>query len=218
MLLHNLQHSDDERTAKQVINEQKNNNEKECWYSEVKELMCCLEIEKDPVGVMKPEWKRIVKEAIKKKVYEEAEEKKKSMKKLRFVGEHGRKSYLDEMDGDEIREVMKIKLNMIMTIGGNIGREQKCMICQTINETTEHVLQCTDTSNEDKMTTDCLLSTDKQILRKVLKLFKSYEERREKIANNASRDDGQQEDATSGPDKGAKETLSTGTHANAKRI
>ena len=181
MLLHNLQHSEDERTAKQVVNEQKNNNEKQCWYSEVEDVMCYLEIEKDPVETNKPEWKRTVKEAINKKIQGEAEEKRNEMKKLRFIGQLGRKSYIDELDGDETREVLRIKLNMVLSISGNIGKKETCMICQTDDETTEHVFTCTSITNKDKLTVDCILSTDKQILRKVLKLFMSYEAMREKI-------------------------------------
>jgi hypothetical protein len=108
MLLHNLFHSDDERTAKQVIKGQQRNHEKECWYSEAKDALCYLAIDKHPEDAIKSEWKRITKEKINKKVQEEAEVKRREMKKLRFIGQHGRKEYVNAMNADEVREVMKI--------------------------------------------------------------------------------------------------------------
>ena len=181
MLLHNLFHSDDERTAKQVIKGQQRNHEKECWYSEAKDALCYLAIDKHPEDAIKSEWKRITKEKINKKVQEEAEVKRREMKKLRFIGQHGRKEYVNAMNADEVREVMKIKLNMVLTIAGNIGQKQTCKICLTDDETTEHVFLCTGIKNEDKLTPDDILKTDKYSLLKVLKLFNEYKCMQEKV-------------------------------------
>jgi hypothetical protein len=181
MLLHNLLNSDDDRTAKQVITEQRDNNEEECWYSEMRDVMVNLGIVRDPAEATKEEWKRKAKETISVKVKEEAEEKIRVMKKLRFCQRHGRKEYIDEMEGDDVIETMRIKLNMTMYISGNIGQRQTCRLCETADETTEHVFECTGIQNEDQLTTDCLLRTDKHSLLMMLKLFNKYKSAKEEM-------------------------------------
>jgi hypothetical protein len=70
---------------------------------------------------------------------------------------------------------------MVLTIAGNIGQKQTCKICLTDDETTEHVFLCTGIKNEDKLTPDDILKTDKYSLLKVLKLFNEYKCMQEKV-------------------------------------
>ena len=174
MLLHNLLHSDDERIAKQIILDQRDTKQSKCWYSEVRETIEDLGLTKDPSKCMKPEWKRSTKEAITKKVKEEANEKKESLKKLRFLAQHGKKDYITLMDGKEAVEVLRIKLNMTLCISGNIGIKQKCQLCSDEMETTEHVFRCKRIENTEKLTIDCIQMTDQDVLRKMLQLFDQY--------------------------------------------
>ena len=81
--MHNLFHSDDERLAKQVMIEQKESGQENCWYSEVKEITEKLQIHDDPEKMTKPEWKKITKDAIHAEVEAEAKAKCAGMKKLR---------------------------------------------------------------------------------------------------------------------------------------
>ena len=85
------------------------------------------------------------------------------------------------MEGDDVIETMRIKLNMTMYISGNIGQRQTCRLCETADETTEHVFECTGIQNEDQLTTDCLLRTDKHSLLMMLKLFNKYKSAKEEM-------------------------------------
>jgi hypothetical protein len=180
MLLHNLLHSDDERLAKHILIAQKLSEQLNCWYSEIETVMEDLEItQHDPAVLKKPEWKKITKDAIQEKVKAEAKDKMKCMKKLRFIQSFEQKPYITEMTSHEATETLKLRLNMTMYIAGNIGKEELCQVCKNENQTTEHVFNCTGIENSDGLTSDSLQSTETEVLRKTLKLFKLYEKKRD---------------------------------------
>ena len=71
---------------------------------------------------------------------EEAKAKIKGIKKLRFLKEHSKKEYINDMKSEEARKVLRIKLNMTC-IKGNIGVKESCRLCEDmIEETTEHMI------------------------------------------------------------------------------
>ena len=189
MLLHNLFHSDDERLAKQVMVEQKQSGQENCWYSEVKEIIELLQIHHDPEEMTKQEWKKITKDAIYAKVEVEAKTKSADMKKLRFVRGFAQgfkqKDYLTEMTAYEAKKVLKIRLNMTLNIAGNIGKKEVCKLCNIENETTEHVFYCTGVDNKDNLKHDDLQSTDTNTLRKTLELFEEYEKQQDETSKMA---------------------------------
>jgi hypothetical protein len=191
MLLHNLFHSTEERLAKQVMVEQKQSGQENCWYSEVKEIIKVLQITDDPEELTKQAWKKITKAAIHSRVEEEAKAKCAVMKKLRFVEGSAQgftqKKYLTEMTAQEAKETIKIRLNMTLNIAGNIGKHEICKLCGTHNETTEHVFDCTEIDNKDNLNHDSLHSTDTDILRKILELFKQYERKQDEM-NEAAKE------------------------------
>ena len=189
MLLHNLLHSDDERVAKQVIIDQRDTMQSQCWYSEVRDTIEDLELRKNPEETIKPEWKKITKEAITKKVINEATGKKMNMKKLRFLGDFGMKNYIAEMDGNDVFEIMKIKLNMTLYIAGNVGVKQMCQLCLSDSETTEHVFHCKKIRNTDGLTVESIQKTDQDTLLKVLKLFNLYKLEKEAITESVASED-----------------------------
>ena len=68
---------------------------------------------------------------------------------------------------------------MVTYLSGNFGKKEICKICTTGEETTEHVFECSGIQNNDKLTADDLLTTDKDNILRVLRLFREYKSMRE---------------------------------------
>ena len=149
------------------------------WYSEVENTIAFLQIEIDPANALKSEWKKVVKEKIMLKILDETRKKAAEMRKLRFIDGFGRKNFIDELNGDQVIEYIKIKLNMVTYLSGNFGKKEICKICTLGEETTEHVFECSGIQNNDKLTADDLLTTDKDNILRVLRLFRDYKSMRE---------------------------------------
>ena len=181
MLLHNLVHSDDNRVAKRAINDQKLSKQPNCFYSEVQETLSLLGIRKEPEKVQKSEWKKVIKDSIMKKVRKVASVKRQNMTKLRFVGELDRQKYVTELTSNEARQAICIRLNMTKYLGGNIGQETSCKLCEEGEETTEHVFECKAIDNTAKLRAEDLAQTDTNKMTGIIKLFKKYEEAKKAI-------------------------------------
>ena len=189
MYLHLLLNSDEKRIARRIILNQKHGEDsKKNWYNEVnywiEELELKLE-ESEITTMLKSEWKKVVKERISKKVREEVTEKLKTTK-LRFIEDTERKDYVKECRMGEVREIMKIRLNMTELKPNFCGkyRDRICSACEKEDETTEHVIQC----QEYKRLLGHELNCDKPIkelmnntawLREAAKVYRRIEETRQ---------------------------------------
>ena len=65
---------------------------------------------------------------------------------------------------------------MTLNIAGNIGKKEVCKLCNSENETTEHVFDCTGIDNKDNLKYDCLRTTDTDTLRKTLGTLRKVSE------------------------------------------
>jgi hypothetical protein len=178
MVYHNLINSDDERLAKVLVEAQEESEIEECWFAEVRKEAreIGIELQKEIVkGKAKSTWKREVKEKIK-----DAEErlmagKRENSTKMRFLETKGCETYLKEVWNEDARMALKIRLNSIEWIDGNVGKQSPCPLCMREMDTTEHVFSCNE-GGEKEVTVKDLENGEK--MRKVVELFKRNEERR----------------------------------------
>ena len=178
MLYHNLINSDEDRLGKVVVEAQEASGFDECWFGELKREAeeIGLEISKEKVqGKVKSSWKREVKEKIFETLEKEMEEKKKESKKMRFLKKSGVSTYLKEIHNEDARMAMKIRLNMVEWIDGNMGKETACPLCKQEADTTEHVFVCEDMGNETVSVGDM---EDGEKMMEVVELFRRNEEHR----------------------------------------
>ena len=145
MLYHGIINSDEDRIVKKILIEQERSQQVKCWFSELKEIgdKIGMEVRGDKAKEKrKSEWKKEAKEKVRKEADRMETEKIKNMKKLRFL-KAGRavETYWKELYNDDARLAMKIRLNMIETIGSNFGMRTECLLCGSL-DSTEHVLSC----------------------------------------------------------------------------
>ena len=142
MLFENIINSDEERLAKKIIENQRETQIEQCWYSETIKICKLYEIEYENVDkVTKMQWKKIVKERITNHIKEVWNKKKEDMRKLRHQSgtEFGKKEYLLEINIDDASEIMRSRLEL-WDIGNNHGKKRKC-VCEE-EETSEHITSC----------------------------------------------------------------------------
>ena len=70
------------------------------------------------------------------------------MKKLRFTNTEGKQNYLDQCKMEQVKKIMKMRLNMTELKGNYKGKYQDtvCPACEKEEETTEHVIRCRSTN------------------------------------------------------------------------
>ena len=66
------------------------------------------------------------------------------MTKLRFTNSNGRQEYVDKCSMEQVKKIMRIRLNMIELKSNFKGKykDTLCPACEAEAETTEHVLKC----------------------------------------------------------------------------
>ena len=66
------------------------------------------------------------------------------MKKLRFTNTNGRQEYIEKCKMEQVKEIMKLRLNMSELKSNFKGKYKDtiCPACEEKEETTEHVIQC----------------------------------------------------------------------------
>ena len=183
MLYHNIMNSDDERVAKQLVREQERRGYEECWFGEVKREAMRIGIilsENQVKGKMKSTWKKEVKDKVYESVEKELKEKKKEGKKLRFLQGKGHETYLKEVHNEDAIMAIKIRLNMIEWIEGNIGKETKCPLCKNSDDTTEHVFACEEMGGDNWNVNVKHLETGEKMM-EVVTLFRMNEEKRKTL-------------------------------------
>ena len=185
MVYHNMMNSDDERVAKRIIKEQERQEYKECWFGnmqeEAKEIGMKVN-EKAVLGKPKSVWKKEVKAKIRTAFENQATQKKKQGKKLRFLIKKGSDTYLKDLHNDDARLAMTIRLNMVDWIESNYGRRGVCTMCGE-EDSTEHVFWCIHGGIGSGATIKDLELGEN--MAKIVELFKLTESnRREKILEN----------------------------------
>ena len=171
MWYYSLIQSEESRLARKVLFQQKQHPTTDNWYKVIEEIISMYNIEENEERIKKlkkAEWKKEVQTKITQKIYARFNEKKTDMKKLRFIEQDDKwkkKTYIRECRLDEIRDIMKMKLNML-DVADNYGKKTCCNICKETPDTTEHLMMCPKTKNSD-FNIDMLKSNDSDILRKL---------------------------------------------------
>jgi hypothetical protein len=164
MLYHNLINSNNNRLAKRLVMEQREQQEDDTFYETVKEMLLTLGINISEVNKMtKAAVKKMVKERIGERMVTIFKETK--MKKLRFIKDpvtFERKKYLVVMDAKSAINVLKLRLNMMEIYGnykGNLTMERLCPLCKAEEDTTEHLLTCKEIG-QDKINSTHITNED----------------------------------------------------------
>ena len=143
---------DESRLCRKVIESQKKRNIKG-WYSEVEDELKNIGIDPEKVERYgKGEWKREVKEKLKKKIERKCKVQEGKMKKLRFIGRqrYERQEYIKKGKGKSIMEMIRTKLDM-WNIGKSLGGEKECTFCKEEEETLEHISKMQRTQKYNKL-------------------------------------------------------------------
>ena len=157
MIYHTLINSDEERTAKKVVIIQEILKHEQCWYGNVRTEAENIGIKLNRnrlLGMKKSNWKKFVKKKIQEAFQKEFEEKKKCMKKLRFLNSKAVQTYLQQLTNQEARMAIIIRLNMLECMTHNFGVRKSCSLCGNVNDTTEHAFECPSRSNKELTLSD----------------------------------------------------------------
>ena len=105
-------------------------------------------------------------------------EKRQQSKKMRFLEKRGCDTYLNEVFNDDARLALKIRLNMVEWVAGNVGKRGICPVCEVEEDTTEHVLVC-ERLEKGKVTIKDL--EDGKSMTEIVELFRRTEEQRQEL-------------------------------------
>ena len=145
MLFQNIIQSDDKRLIKEIIEDQLKAPYGECWAKSIIEISNKYEIGIEEIrSWSKAALKKEIKQKIKEAMVEEVENKKKDMKKLRFIKEVNKQRYITDMKMKDAIIIMKTRLNMLDLKANYRGKykDSMCTMCRSEEETTEHILNC----------------------------------------------------------------------------
>ena len=182
MLFHNIMVGDEDRLAKEVLEQQVTEGHEESFVSKVLNESAELGIW-DITELAKSELKKRVKEAIKEKMETEIANEATRSSKLRFITgpiSLERADYINEMDGDDAVEVMKTKLNMLNihdNYRNDIKKQRKCPHCKENKDTTEHFVSCPVVGGKDE-NEKILFGSDAESWRKIMNIVRTNKERR----------------------------------------
>ncbi len=149
MLCHNIMHSDDERPIKQVILAQKESEEEGTFWEDVSKILKEIKFNGDIQKMKKSETKKEAKKRIGEMMNAEMDKASKDKTKIRFckVRDHFvRKEYTKEA-GKQVVQTLITKLNMQPVYGnfkGDMLLPIMCPLCLKCEDTTEHLLSCTE--------------------------------------------------------------------------
>ena len=145
MLYHNIVTSDNKRVIKKVVEEQKINRRSTTWYASIRREIEKYGIELNPQETLKSRWKKHVKQKINDTMEYEIRGKCTNMTKGRTVkdDEYGRKEYLDTMNFQESRQILRTRTHMSKLPGNYKGRgEGMCPLCNVEKGNIEHYFHC----------------------------------------------------------------------------
>ena len=168
MLYHNLINSDDDRLAKKVVLENKDNDEKDTFYESVTKMTSSLGIDINNIEEMsKEQLKNKMKLEIGNRMVRNINNQL-HLTKMRFVKkqeEFCRKDYIKKMDAKDAIQTLRTRLNMIRIYGnykGDISLTRPCPLCRMADDTTEHLITCGEVDN-DNISTDDLVEENTEI-------------------------------------------------------
>ena len=150
MFYHHLIHSDQRRIARKILINQMNGWGKGyTWYMGVEEWLEKLDLEnceEEVMKIQKSKWKRDVKRKLGRWIKKEMEDKKLEMKKLRYTDGNGKQDYIEKFPMVKVRKIMKVRLHMTELKANFRGKytDDVCPACEREEETTEHVIRCTE--------------------------------------------------------------------------
>ena len=147
MLYHNIMKSDDRRTIKKIVEEQKKETRESTWLASVKKDLEKYNLEViDVEEVLKSTWKKEVKKKINDNEELVLREKCENSTKSRFVAgnKFEKKQYLTGLVNHNMaKKILKMRLNMSQVPGNYKNeRREKCGLCQEETGNTEHYFGC----------------------------------------------------------------------------
>ena len=142
----------DNRPATGIVLKQAKSNLPDTFYQRVSEIRRLLDIDTRSDTIKrkrKSEWKKMCKERIQKSVRVNLQEQYNATK-LRLVRntKWRMKEYIRKGTGSFIQQVIKIRLNMTdqkRNFRNKYGENLNCSLCDVKEDTTEHVLSCSET-------------------------------------------------------------------------
>ena len=193
MLYHNLMNSDDKRIAKNMIVEQKLDEDDDTFYMTTMKMAKTLNMDINNVdGMTKASLKRQLKEEIGKSMLNTIRQVK--MKKLRFVGVPSvfeKSPYIAQMDAGAAIQVIKTKLNMLPIYGnykGNLTLSRPCPLCEEVDDTTEHLVSCSKLNVKGFTSEDLKDNSNIEKWRQINELVTHNMEKRRILAGYNERD------------------------------
>ena len=185
MLYHNIMVSDDQRLAKEVLEQQIDEEHEESFANQVREEAAALGITQMK-DLTKSELKKKVKEAVKGRMVEEVKREVEESSKMRFIvpgNVFEQAEYVGELPGDEVVEVLKVRLNMV-NIHGNykndLTKRRFCPHCMNEKDTTEHLIRCPAIGDEETWEKKDLVRTDASSWRGIMNTIRKNVETRMK--------------------------------------
>jgi len=146
MLFHKFKNSNDERIAKQILEEQIKRQNENNWYSQLEALSVFYSVNdklKEVTNESKRIWKKRIEQAVDEKRLIEFNEHKGS--KSRLLTNLKREKYIHELPKNEVTDILNIRLNMT-DLKDNYRNSnlttQSCPFCNENKHTTEHVIEC----------------------------------------------------------------------------
>ena len=167
MLLHNILTSKYDRLIKEIIKDQIQTTWPGCWIEKVKQLCNKYSLNIDEIHTYtKNNLKQLLKGKINTKLNVEICELSKQKTKVRFIKEYSQKEYLKELKFKDCIMMIKIRLNMIETKCNykSMFTNLKCEICKSEDDTTEHLLECTN-NNSDQSNKEKLIEPNNEIVK-----------------------------------------------------
>ena len=145
MLFQNIIQSDEKRLIKEIVEDQIRDPYGKCWVKGIIEICSKYNISIQEVRNMsKMALKKEIKIRINDCVEKEIEEKKKVMKKLRFIEGFNKNQYLKTLGTKDAITILKTRLNMLDIKANFRGkyRDETCDLCETEEDSTEHLFNC----------------------------------------------------------------------------
>ena len=148
MMFHEIMNSDDDRVAKQIIENQiKHQKLKNTIYGRVVDIGEQISIDVSKVKMPKSKWKKQCKEKIISFMIERLKNDTINKTKSRFVYRDSwkRKEYFSQLDGWIAKDIIKIRTNMWplkMNYKNKNDQNFKCVKCGIGDDSTEHVVEC----------------------------------------------------------------------------
>ena len=130
---------------KEIIEDQFRSPYGTCWGNSIIEICKKYKIEIEEIRKWdKRTLKKVIKERINKSIDITVDEKSREMKKLRFLQENRKSTYIKALNAKEARLIMKARLNMLELRANFRGKyeDDMCDLCLNEEDTTEHMFEC----------------------------------------------------------------------------